>query len=105
MSAGDLPKPARQKIGVALGGGSARGWAHVGVLRGLEALGLRPDIVAGTSAGALVGAAWALGRLDDFERWLETLSKPRDVISYFDFSLTGALLKGGLLKGERLFDF
>jgi NTE family protein len=95
----------QKKIGVALGGGSARGWAHVGVLRGLEALGLRPDVVAGTSAGALVGAAWAIGRLDDFERWLETLIKPRDVVSYFDFSLTGALLKGGLLKGERLFDF
>src|SRR4051812_3813501 len=102
MSAG---KAGNRKIGVALGGGSARGWAHVGVLRGLEALGLRPDVVAGTSAGALVGAAWAIGRLDDFERWLDSLIKPRDLVSYFDFSLTGAVLKGGLLKGERLFDF
>jgi NTE family protein len=105
MSAGDLPRQARQKIGVALGGGAARGWAHVGVLRGLEALGFRPDVVAGTSAGALVGAAWALGRMDDFERWLNTLIKPRDLVNYFDFSLRGAILKGGLLKGERLFDF
>ena len=102
MSAGPAKK---KKIGVALGGGSARGWAHVGVLRGLEALGVRPDVVAGTSAGALVGAAWAIGRLDDFERWLDTLVKPRDLVGYFDFSLRGALLKGGLLKGERLFDF
>jgi NTE family protein len=102
MSAGPGKK---EKIGVALGGGSARGWAHVGVLRGLEALGVRPDVVAGTSAGALVGAAWAIGRLDDFERWLDTLIKPRDLVDYFDFSLRGAVLKGGLLKGERLFDF
>jgi NTE family protein len=102
MSAG---KGGKQRIGVALGGGSARGWAHVGVLRGLEKLGVRPDVVAGTSAGALVGAAWAIGRMDDFERWLDTLAKPRDLVSYFDFSLRGALLKGGLLKGERLFDF
>ena len=102
MSAG---KAKKRKIGVALGGGSARGWAHVGVLRGLEALGVRPDVVAGTSAGALVGAAWAIGRMDDFERWLDTLVKPRDLVDYFDFSLRGAVLKGGLLKGERLFDF
>jgi NTE family protein len=91
---------ARRKIGLALGGGAARGWSHVGVLRGLEERGIRPDVVAGTSAGALVGAAWALGRLDDFERWLATLEKPRDLIGYFDFSLSG-----GVLKGQRLFDF
>jgi len=62
-------------------------------------MGLRPEVVAGTSAGALVGAAWVLGRLDDFERWLGSLEK-RDVFGYFDFSLTG-----GVLKGQRLFDF
>jgi NTE family protein len=50
--------PAR-KIGLALGGGSARGWAHVGVLRGLERRGIKPDVICGTSAGALVGAAYA----------------------------------------------
>ena len=63
-----MPATPRRKIGLALGGGSARGWSHVGVLRGLEEMGIRPEVVAGTSAGALVGAAWVLGRLDDFER-------------------------------------
>jgi NTE family protein len=87
-----------RKIGLALGGGSARGWSHVGVLRALEERGVRPDLVCGTSAGALVGAAYVLGQLDDFERWLGSLEK-RDVLSYFDFSLTG-----GVLKGQRIFD-
>ncbi len=92
------PAPAR-KVGLALGGGSARGWAHVGVLRGLEKRGIRPDVVCGTSAGALVGAAFALGRLDEIERWLALLQW-RDVVGYLDFSF-----KGGVIKGRRLFDF
>src|SRR5690242_20082051 len=87
-----------QKIGLTLGGGAARGWSHVGVLRALEERGVRPDVVCGTSAGAMVGAAYALGQLDDFERWLGSLER-RDVVSYFDFSLTG-----GVLKGQRIFD-
>jgi NTE family protein len=87
------------KIGLALGGGSARGWAHVGVLRGLEKRGIRPDVVCGTSAGALVGAAFALGKLDEIERWLALLQW-RDVVGYLDFSF-----KGGVIKGRRLFDF
>ena len=54
----------RRKIGLALGGGSARGWAHIGVLRALEDAGVRPDLICGTSIGALVGAAYAAGELD-----------------------------------------
>lgn len=92
------PAPTR-KIGLALGGGSARGWAHVGVLRGLEKRSIRPDVVCGTSAGALVGAAYALGKLDEIERWLALLQW-RDVVGYLDFSF-----KGGVIKGRRLFDF
>ena len=53
----------RPRIGLALGGGSARGWAHIGVIRALEQAGIRPDIVCGTSIGALVGAAYAAGDL------------------------------------------
>jgi NTE family protein len=52
----------KPRIGLALGGGSARGWAHIGVIRALEEAGLRPDIVAGTSIGALVGAGLRRGR-------------------------------------------
>lgn len=90
---------ARKRIGLALGGGSARGWAHVGVIRALEELGIRVDVVCGTSAGAMVGAAYVLGQLDAFERWLASL-EPRDVMAYLDLSLTG-----GVVKGQKLLDF
>jgi NTE family protein len=88
-----------RKIGLALGGGSARGLAHVGVLQALEERGIAPQVVCGTSAGALVGAAYVLGRLADLERWLASLEW-RDVVGYLDFTLSG-----GLIKGQRLFDY
>lgn len=86
-------------IGLALGSGSARGWAHVGVLRTLLEAGIRPDIVCGSSVGAIVGAAYATGKLDSFEEWIRSL-RMRDVISLMDFRLTG-----GMLKGEKLVSF
>jgi NTE family protein len=61
-------------VGVALGSGAARGWAHIGVLRVLEANGIRPQVIAGCSMGALVGAATALGRLDALEREVRNIS-------------------------------
>ncbi len=93
--------PSRRKpvVALALGSGSARGWAHIGVLRALERAGIRPDIGGGTSIGALVAAAYAAGELDRFEAWLLTL-KMRDVVSLMDVSLNG-----GMLKGERLMSF
>lgn len=90
---------AARKLGLALGGGAARGWAHVGVIRALHEAGLRPDIVAGTSIGALVGAAYAAGELDRFEAWLRTLGV-KEVLSFMDLGLSG-----GVLKGERVMDF
>jgi NTE family protein len=89
----------KPRIGLALGGGSARGWAHIGVIRALEEAGIRPDIVAGTSIGALVGAAYAAGELDHFEQWVLQL-EVTDVLGFMDVSLSG-----GLFKGERLMDF
>ena len=65
---------ARPKIGLALGSGGARGWAHIGVLRALLAMGVRPDVVTGTSIGAMVGAAYAAGAFDAFLRELEALN-------------------------------
>jgi NTE family protein len=90
------PTPPKPRIALALGGGSARGWSHIGVIRALEEAGIRPDIVCGTSIGALVGAAHAAGRLDDLERWVVSL-RVRDVLSYMDFNISG-----GVLKGTRL---
>lgn len=87
------------KIGVALGSGAARGWAHVGVLRGLLAAGITPEIVAGASSGALVGAAFAAGRLDDFEVWGRSLDW-RQMVGYFDFSFRGGVIKARRLLGE-----
>jgi len=90
--------PRRPRLGLALGAGSARGWAHVGVIRELEAAGIRPDLVCGTSVGALVAAVYAAGELDPFEEWLLGLGF-RDVVALMDVGLGG-----GLLKGERLMD-
>jgi len=85
------------RIGIVLGAGSARGWAHIGVLQELMAAGIVPGVVCGTSIGALVGAIYAGGRLDAFEQWVTALTWRR-VVGYFDFSFSG-----GILKGDRLF--
>lgn len=90
------PTPRRPRIGLALGSGSARGWAHIGVLRALLAAGIRPDVVSGASVGAIVGAAYATGQLDRFEAWVRELDR-RAVMSLMDFNLGS-----GVLKGERL---
>lgn len=86
-------------IGLALGSGSARGWAHIGVLRTLQEAGIQPAVVCGTSIGAFVGATYAAGELDKLERWLGGLGW-RDVLSFFDVGFNG-----GLLKGEKLMSF
>ena len=57
----------RAKVGIVLGAGAARGWAHIGALQELDALGLRPDVVVGSSIGSLVGGCYAAGRLDMLE--------------------------------------
>lgn len=86
----------RPKIGFVLGAGSARGWAHIGVLRALTEAGIKPDFVAGCSVGAFVGAAFAAGRLDTLEAWALSLDWRR-VLKLADFGL-----RGGLIKGERV---
>ncbi len=87
----------RLSIGVALGGGAARGFAHIGVLRRLAHHGIKPDVIAGTSIGAIVGGLFAAGHLDAFEDWCLQLTRRR-VIGYLDFKLGGS----GLIAGDRL---
>src|SRR5690606_12491111 len=94
-----LPPLRKRVIGVALGSGAARGWSHIGVLQRLNVAGLRPDIICGTSIGALVGAAYAAGEMERFSEWTKSL-KLRDVVSLMDFHLNG-----GMLKGEKLTAF
>ncbi len=89
----------KPRVGLALGSGSARGWAHVGVIRSLERAGIRPDLVCGTSIGALVAAAYVAGELERFEQWLLGLGV-RDVLALLDVRLNG-----GMIKGERLMEF
>lgn len=86
------------RIGLALGSGAARGWAHVGVIRALGEAGIRPEVVCGTSSGAIVGGLYAAGRLDALEQWARQLDR-RQVFSLFDFSL-----RGGLIKARKLLD-
>lgn len=91
------PSPAgRPRIGLALGSGSARGWSHIGAIRALERAGIVPDIVCGTSIGALVGAVYAAGELDRFEPWVRTLSW-KSVLGLMDFKMGGGLIEGGKL--------
>ena len=87
-----------KKIGLALGGGAARGWSHISILHELEAMRIRPDMVAGTSIGALVGAAYCLGKLDALETWVREM-RWQDVAGYFDIRLSG-----GLIAGERVME-
>jgi NTE family protein len=89
----------RPRVGLALGSGSARGWAHIGVIRALEKAGVYPDILCGTSIGALVGAAHAAGELDRLEHWVLELGIG-DVLGFLDLGLSG-----GVLKGDRLMEF
>ncbi len=86
-------------IGLALGSGGARGWCHVGVLRGLEELGIRPAVVSGCSMGALVGAAHAAGCLDALEDWARALTLPR-FLNLIEIDLAG----GGLVGGKAIAD-
>lgn len=89
----------KPRLGLALGSGSARGWAHIGVIRGLAEAGYVPDIVAGCSIGAFVGAAYADGDLDKLEQWVRGLAW-KEVIGLLDVSFSG-----GLIKGEKLVEF
>jgi NTE family protein len=92
------PPPVKLKIGLALGGGAAKGFAHIGVIKMLEASGIHPDVVAGTSAGSVVGALYASG-MDAFALQQTAFgldeAKIRDV----------RLFSGGLVQGQALQDY
>ncbi|AIX51299.1 MULTISPECIES: patatin-like phospholipase RssA [Pantoea] len=86
------------KIGLALGSGAAKGWAHIGVINALERAGIEIDVVAGCSVGALVGAAYTNGHLAKMEKWVSAF-RYWDVIRLMDLSWQ----RGGLLRGDRVF--
>lgn len=91
---------AHPRIGIALGSGAARGWAHIGVLSSLIEAGVEPEIVCGTSIGAFVGAAYVAGRLSELKRWAETVTW-REIVGLLDVRLSG----GGLIDGTAAVEF
>src|SRR5271157_571740 len=84
-------------IGVVLGAGAARGWAHIGALQELNAIGIRPEVVVGSSIGSLVGGCYAAGKLEMLAAFARSLTRRR-MFGLIDFSFAG----GGLIGGERL---
>lgn len=80
-------------LGLVLGSGGARGWCHIGVLRALEELQVYPQLVAGCSMGALVGGAWAAGRLDELEEWARSMTRTR-LLAHVDLKLSSGLVGG-----------
>ena len=88
----------RPRIGLALGGGAARGWAHIGALEVLMEAGFAPQVIAGTSIGAVVGGCYAAGKLDELKAFATGLTKRR-VVGLMDFHIGGSgLISGGKLK-------
>lgn len=93
------PEPAmtRPSVGLALGGGAARGFAHIGVMRTLVKHGIVPDVIVGTSIGAVVGGCFAADQLDGLEEWARRLTV-RSVLGYLDLNLSGS----GIIRGSHL---
>lgn len=94
---GELPAPRKPGIALALGGGAARGWAHIGVLRALDEASLPIDMIAGTSIGALVGGCYLAGKLDELEDFARSLTRRR-LFGLMDFQFA----RNGLFGGMRL---
>ncbi|WP_136626448.1 patatin-like phospholipase family protein [Bradyrhizobium macuxiense] len=91
----------RPVIGLALGGGAARGFAHIGIVKTLLAHGIVPSVVVGTSIGAVVGGAYAAGHIETLEQWARGL-QPRSVLGYLDIRLSGSGLIGGTKLAAEL---
>jgi NTE family protein len=100
LRAGAKTTSRRARLGLALGSGGARGWAHVGVLRALTAAEVVPDVVVGTSIGALIAGVHLAGHLPTLEAWARNLTRPR-LLAYLDPRMSG----GGLIGGRRMLAF
>ncbi|MDF1610015.1 patatin-like phospholipase family protein [Hoeflea sp. YIM 152468] len=93
--------PQKPRIALALGGGAARGWAHIGVLRALDEAGIEVSMIAGTSIGALVGGCYLAGRLDELETFARSLTMRR-IAGLLDFAIGGGGLFGGMRLNDRM---
>ncbi len=88
-----------KRVGLALGSGGARGWAHIGAIRALEAAGIKIDYIAGTSIGAFVGSIYAVNQLDDLEVFIKEIDW-KTIVSLLDVEFPTR----GLLDGEKVYD-
>lgn len=88
-------------IALALGGGAARGWAHIGVIRALDEAGIEIDMIAGTSIGALVGGCYLAGKLDELEEFARSLTRRR-IFGLLDLHIGGSGLFGGMKLTARM---
>lgn len=102
MPAASRSEPPRRRLAVVLGGGSARGFAHIGVIKALEAAGVKPDLIVGCSAGALVGAFWAAGYSG---KEMEALAYDVQDSAVIDLIAPTASGRRGLLSGQSLESF
>ncbi|WP_266168709.1 patatin-like phospholipase family protein [Dyella subtropica] len=98
-SASPSPVPRKPTVALALGGGGAKGLAHIGAIEEIERQGYRIVAIAGTSMGALIGGIYATGKLDAYRDWVSALAK-MDVLKLVDWTFSG----GGLIKGERIIE-
>ena len=89
----------KQTISLVLGSGGARGYAHIGAIEELQKQGYEIGSICGSSMGALIGALYACGKLEELKRWVLTLDM-FDVVKLVDFSLTGK----GIIRGDKVFD-
>ncbi|MBZ9920772.1 MULTISPECIES: patatin family protein [unclassified Mesorhizobium] len=99
--AAETTSPKKTGISLALGGGCARGWAHIGVLRALDEAGIEVSMIAGTSIGALVGGCYLAGKLDELEEFARSLTRRR-IFGLLDLNLRGSGLFGGMKLDARL---
>ena len=97
----DPAPPRKPRIALALGGGAARGWAHIGVLRALDEEGVEVSMIAGTSIGALVGGCYLAGKLDELEAFARSLTMRR-IAGLLDFTIRGSGLFGGMRLTRRM---
>jgi NTE family protein len=95
-------EPQRKRVAVVLGGGSARGFAHIGVIKALEAAGIKPDLIVGCSAGSLVGAFWAAGYSG---KEMEALAYEVQDSAILGLVTPAAAGRRGLLSGQSLESF
>lgn len=103
ISAAQSPteNPPVTNLALALGGGAARGWSHIGVLRALDEAGIGISMVAGTSIGALVGGCYLAGKLDELEEFARSLTMRR-IVGLLDLAIGGSGLFGGMRLSKRM---